>query len=48
MDDVWLGLNRMELMIVGTVAVLLLGSKLPCIARSIVRSRTEFKKRMQD
>ena len=38
------GLNPMELMIVGVVAVLLFGNKLPSLARSLGKSMTEFKK----
>ncbi|HXT58703.1 MAG TPA: twin-arginine translocase TatA/TatE family subunit, partial [Pirellulales bacterium] len=38
------GLNPMELMIVGAIAVLLFGNKLPSVARSLGKSMTEFKK----
>ncbi|MBI2827056.1 MAG: twin-arginine translocase TatA/TatE family subunit [Planctomycetia bacterium] len=38
------GLNPMELIIVGIVAVLLFGSRLPSVARSLGKSMTEFKK----
>ncbi len=38
------GLNPMEIMIVGAVAVLLFGSRLPSVARSLGKSMTEFKK----
>ncbi|MGH7140069.1 MAG: twin-arginine translocase TatA/TatE family subunit [Pirellulales bacterium] len=38
----------MELMIIGVVAVLLFGSKLPSVARSLGKSMSEFKKGMQD
>jgi sec-independent protein translocase protein TatA len=40
------GLNPMELIIVGIVAVLLFGSRLPSVARSLGKSMTEFKKGM--
>lgn len=40
------GLNPMELMIVGVVAVLLFGNKLPSVARSLGKSVTDFKKGM--
>ncbi len=42
------GLNPMELMIVGAVAVLLFGNKLPSVARSLGKSMTEFKKGITD
>jgi len=42
------GLNPMELMIVGAVAVLLFGNKLPGVARSLGKSMTEFKKGISD
>jgi len=38
------GLSPMELMIIGVVAVLLFGSRLPGVARSLGKSMTEFKK----
>jgi sec-independent protein translocase protein TatA len=38
------GLSPMELMIIGVVAVLLFGSRLPSVARSLGKSMTEFKK----
>jgi len=38
------GLNPMELAIVGCVALLLFGSKLPNVARSLGKSMMEFKK----
>jgi sec-independent protein translocase protein TatA len=40
------GLNPMELLIVGAVAVLLFGNKLPSVARSLGKSVTDFKKGM--
>ena len=42
------GLNPMELMIVGALAVLLFGNKLPSVARSLGKSMTEFKKGISD
>jgi sec-independent protein translocase protein TatA len=42
------GLNPMELMIVGAIAVLLFGNKLPSVARSLGKSMTEFKKGITD
>ena len=42
------GLSPVELMVVGVVAVLLFGSKLPSVARSLGKSMGEFKKGMQD
>ncbi|HQU42206.1 MAG: hypothetical protein B7Z73_00650 [Planctomycetia bacterium 21-64-5] len=42
------GLSPVELMVVGVVAVLLFGSKLPSVARSVGKSLGEFKKGMQD
>lgn len=41
-------LSPVELMIIGVVAVLLFGSKLPNVARSLGKSMTEFKRGMQD
>ncbi|MEN1680671.1 MAG: twin-arginine translocase TatA/TatE family subunit [Planctomycetota bacterium] len=41
------GLGPMELAIVGVIAVLLFGSQLPSVARSMGKSLTEFKKGMQ-
>ncbi|HEY1603501.1 MAG TPA: twin-arginine translocase TatA/TatE family subunit [Pirellulales bacterium] len=38
------GLSPVEIMIVGAVAVLLFGSRLPSVARSMGKSMTEFKK----
>lgn len=42
------GLSPVEMMIVGVVAVLLFGSKLPNVARSLGKSMSEFKKGMHD
>jgi sec-independent protein translocase protein TatA len=42
------GLGPMELMIVGVVAVLLFGKRLPEIGRSMGKSIVEFKKGMRD
>lgn len=38
------GLSTTELLIIGIVAVLLFGSRLPSVARSLGKSMTEFKK----
>ncbi len=42
------GLNPMEMLIVGAVAVLLFGNKLPGVARSLGKSMTEFKKGLSE
>jgi sec-independent protein translocase protein TatA len=42
------GLGPMELMIVGVVAVLLFGKRLPEVGRSMGKSIVEFKKGMRD
>lgn len=42
------GLNPMELVIIGCIAVLLFGNKLPKVARSFGQSITEFKKGVRD
>jgi sec-independent protein translocase protein TatA len=41
------GLGPSEMMIVGVVAVLLFGSRLPSVARSLGKSFIEFKKGMR-
>ena len=43
-----IGLGPTEMLIVGVLAVLLFGSKLPTVARSVGRSLTEFRRGMQD
>lgn len=43
-----LGIGPMEMVIVGIVAVLLFGSRLPSVARSLGKSMTEFKKGMRE
>ncbi len=42
------GLSPSELVVVGIVAVLLFGSKLPDVARSLGKSYNDFKKGMND
>lgn len=42
------GLGPPELLVVGVVAVLLFGSKLPEVARSLGKSYNEFKRGMHD
>ena len=42
------GLSTWELLICGLVAVLLFGSRLPSVARSLGKSLTEFKRGMRD
>ena len=42
------GMGPMELMIVGIIAVLLFGSRLPEVGRSLGKSIIEFKKGMRD
>ena len=42
------GLSPVEFVVIGVVAVLLFGNKLPNVARSMGKSLTEFKRGMQD
>jgi sec-independent protein translocase protein TatA len=42
------GLNPMELLIVGGVAILLFGSRLPSVAKSLGQSMNAFKKGMHE
>ena len=42
------GIGPGELLIVGIIAVLLFGSRLPSVARSLGRSLNEFKRGMND
>lgn len=42
------GLSPAEMLIVGVVAILLFGSRLPSVARSMGKSLTEFRRGMQD
>ena len=42
------GISPMEMLIVGVVAVILFGSRLPSVARSLGKSLTEFKKGMRE
>jgi sec-independent protein translocase protein TatA len=42
------GIGTFELVIVGIVAVMLFGSRLPSVARSLGKSLTEFKKGMRE
>ncbi|QDV75373.1 Sec-independent protein translocase subunit TatA/TatB [Botrimarina mediterranea] len=42
------GLNPVEMLIVGVVAILLFGSRLPTVARSLGKSMTEFRRGMND
>ena len=44
----FLGLSPMEVLIVGVVAVLLFGGRLPMVARSAGKSLTEFRRGLQD
>lgn len=42
------GLSPVEFLVIGLVVVLLFGSKLPSVARSLGKSLTEFKHGMHD
>jgi len=42
------GIGTWELIVVGIVAILLFGSRLPSVARSLGRSLNEFKRGMSD
>lgn len=42
------GIGPLEMVVIGTVAVLLFGSRLPSVARSAGKSLTEFRRGMQD
>ncbi|QDT69460.1 twin arginine translocase protein A [Planctomycetes bacterium MalM25] len=42
------GIGMTEMLVVGVVAVLLFGSRLPSVARSAGKSLTEFRRGMQD
>ncbi len=42
------GLGPLEMVIVGVIAVLLFGSRLPSVARSLGKSMTEFKRGMNE
>jgi sec-independent protein translocase protein TatA len=42
------GLSPVELLVIGGLAVLLFGSRLPSVARSLGKSMTEFKRGLND
>ena len=42
------GLSPVELLVIGGLAVLLFGSRLPSVARSLGKSMTEFKRGLTD
>jgi sec-independent protein translocase protein TatA len=42
------GLSPVELLVIGGLAVLLFGSRLPGVARSLGKSMTEFKRGLND
>jgi sec-independent protein translocase protein TatA len=42
------GIGAPELLIVGIIAVILFGNRLPSVARSLGKSMTEFKKGMRE
>lgn len=42
------GLGPQEILIIGVVAVLLFGSRLPAMARSVGKAVVEFKKGLSD
>jgi sec-independent protein translocase protein TatA len=43
-----LGLGPMEMMIVGVIAILLFGNRLPEVGRSLGKGLVEFKKGLRD
>lgn len=42
------GIGPMEMLVVGVIALLLFGKKLPEVARSLGKSVTEFKRGLRD
>lgn len=44
----FLGMGPMEMMIIGVIAVILFGSKLPDVARSVGKSYREFRRGISD